>query len=41
VADSCEYGNESSGSVKFRGFFGKVKEPLACYEDLCSFSLVS
>jgi hypothetical protein len=41
VADSCEHGNEPSGSIKCREFLDCLSVLLASYEGLCSMELVS
>jgi hypothetical protein len=41
VADSCEHGNESSGSIKCGEFLDCLSVLLASQEGLCSLELVS
>jgi len=36
VAEACECGNETSGSVKFREYFEWLQFQLASHKDLCA-----
>jgi hypothetical protein len=41
VTDSCEHGNEPSGSIKCKGFLDKLNLILASQEGLCSMELAN